>query len=186
MSSSNFILEDFDTLSPEKPKSADYCLGYEAGKLDALAAAQQSQAVAIGEVAASLEDMAFTLVEAQTLIENMLRPLIIQLAETALPSILQDSFGAHLMDVVMSGFDNLKTEPVTVRLGPDVASTLEEAVPPEIIARFNFEHDPLLEPGQALLTQKNKDILIDLPALSQELQRALLGLASHERTESNG
>lgn len=186
MTFASITLENFEEAPQPEPESEEYRLGFEAGQQSALALAEADRVAAINAASATLADMAFSFVEAQTLVEQMLRPLVVQLAEVALPSLLQDSFGAHLTEVIMNEFELMTAERLVVHINPEAASALEASMPPEITAKFTFKEDPQLDAGQALITQSGRNVIVDLPGLTEELQQALLGLSTDERATSHG
>lgn len=185
MTLSRMTLESFepaDALPPEQ--SAEYQRGFQTG----LMAAQQSEAAdirhSIEGIASTLSDMAFGYAEARIFLLNRIRPLLVQVAESVLPQIAQDTFAAHLVDVLHNDFATLVSEPIRISVNPSVIDTLSGALGDT--SNFVVIADSELNSGQAVLKNPDTQIMIDLPALVLALQTALSGLEPLERIQSNG
>ena len=179
-------LESFERDGPAEPQeSADYKRGYEA----AMSATEQSRAeataLALVELSSTLNDMAFGFEEARAHLSARLHGLLIQLGDVALPQILQDSFGAHLNEVVEQHFDTLAGAPIRIAVTPDVEAELNHA-DSSPHSQFHFVADPSLTTGQALIHDGDAHVMLDLPSLLETLQSTLSSFDSFERTEKHG
>lgn len=175
--------EDGTNLEPEG--NADFKLGFEAG----LAEAKASDTAALGNatqaISTTLADMTFGYTEARVLLLERIRPLLAQVAEVMLPQIAQDSFAAHLVDVLFADFNAATEAPIQISLGPTAIDHISTALS-DTSDNYVFVVDPTLVEGQALLKNADTQTMIDLPALTLALQTALNGLDTLKESPSNG
>jgi len=164
-------------------ESSDYKRGFAAGLLESEASNAANLAAAVAEISSTLRDMAFGYEEARLHVLERLRPLLGQLAEAILPQIAKETFGAHLAGVVEDAFETASSAPITIAVPPDVMSSLADS---KVAKQFDFVADPALSAGQALIGQGDIHVLLDLAALTTELQAVLNGIEHSERTLSHG
>lgn len=187
MISTPLSFENFDTDAAFEPvESAEFLRGVEEGLTRAAASAAAQEAAALSEIAAILGDMAFGFAEARQQLASALHPLILQVADSILPEIARETFASHLADTVTTTFLDAASRPISIRVAPTFADTLNEALPLHETATFVFVEDPALAPGQAIVQNDNAHEMLDLPALTSALQTALYGLATPERNASHG
>lgn len=187
MTFSEVSLESFENDETGQPiQSAEFSRGFAAGQAASMKEFEATKSDAIATIAASLADMSFGFTEARDYLLCGLRPLLTQLAETALPAILKDTFGAHLAQTVLDHFNTMSDAAIHISVSPDAIADLSEMETGGHVSQFVFVPNPDLLLGQAVLCQADKHLMIDLVALSDALQSALRGLESLERTLSNG
>ncbi|MDC0116170.1 hypothetical protein OAH97_01675 [Octadecabacter sp.] len=186
MSFASIDLENFDDgVTPEPEESAEFKLGFEAGQAEALESNAAALTHATEAISATLADMAFGYTEARVMLLNRVRPLLAQVADVVLPQIAQDSFAAHLVEVLFADFETATTEPIRITLNPIAIKHVSSALS-EVAENFVFVADTALTDGQALLENAGTEIMIDLPALSLALHNALNGLETLKRSSSHG
>ncbi len=186
MSLGRISLEDFDSsVKGPKPQSTDFRAGFAEGHAAAMAEIAAQQAQASDEISNLLQDLRFGYEEARQHILSQLAPILSQVAEAVLPSVLQETFALHLADYVE----------MVARDG--TGAPLEIAVPQQILERLAettvFQSQGVcvkgradLSDGQALIVGGGTPVLLDLSNLLTELQTALRGLEGQERTLSHG
>jgi len=179
-------LEKFDDgVSLEPEENADFKLGFEAGQANARASDTAALARATEAISATLSDMDFGYTEARVLLLEQIRPLLTQVAEAILPQIAQESFATHLVDVLFADFELATKEPTKITLSPSAIDHVRTALS-GTSENFVFDADANLTEGQALLKNGNVQIMVDLPALTLDLQNALNGLETLQRSPLNG
>ena len=184
MTSARVTLESFDgDGQPRRAQSADYKRGFSDGLLQARDSSEAGLAQAVAEISATLNDMAFGYEEARLQTLETLRPLLAQVADAILPMVAQETFSAHLLDVIERAFQTAIDAPIQIGVAPEILVPITKAHQND---RFTFVSDNAVDSGQALIVQGDTRVLLDLPALLAELQTALLSLEPPERTQSYG
>ena len=183
MTMAGFTLESFDddTSGPRQIQSAEYQKGLEDGVARAQLESTAQQAKALSDISASLADMAFGYAEARSELLNQIRPVIAQISEAVLPALAQETFSTHLIETLENAFARTTDQTAEISVAPDMVSVLSDA-------DLGFEPvpDPTLTLGQARLQGGGTHIMIDLPSLVSDLQKALLGLDSTQRNQAHG
>ncbi|MGJ8609937.1 MAG: hypothetical protein ACSHWY_02510 [Octadecabacter sp.] len=184
MTSIRINLENFEADNAfEIGESPEYHRGFAAALLEVEASQAAELAQSVAAISSTLTDMAFGFEEARLHLLNRLSPLLGQLAETILPQLAQESFGAHLKDVVEGAFETVSSAPLTIAVSPDVIPSLKALTATK---QFEFVPDPALRAGQAFIGQGDTHVLLDLAALTTELQAVLNGIEHSERSVSHG
>lgn len=186
MSFERICLESFDEDEPlTDEENEDFKRGFDT----AARAAQEEREAAVEnslqELSSTLSDMAFGFEEARTYLSQRLHHLLVQVVETALPTILLESFGAYLNDVIETHFAEATCKPVQISVAPDVADYLSGQTTNDH-SRFQFVADQTLAEGQAVLREDETHVMLDLPALLEALQSTLSNFDTLERKENHG
>lgn len=175
-------LECFDEApdGSERP-TAEYAKGFAAGVEQSTAdiAAQRQQAVT--EIAATLSDMSFGYTEARDMLLEQIQPLLAQIADTILPEIAKEGFSALLTDTLNQAFNAETERAIELTIAPDLVGELSS-----VNGIFEVTPDSKLVRGQAILRRKDTHVMVDLPHLIHNLQAALHGFETTQRTHSNG
>lgn len=186
MSLSRVTLESFDDADDSpKVESREYLRGYRDGIAEVEARQKVNLDDAVANIAAALSDMSFGFAEARLHTLDRLRPLLAQIAETALPDILGEVFSDHLVEVLQNAFDEASRAPISVAVAPDARAAIESRLN-QNGGSFRLVGDPTVGMGQAILQRDETQIMIDTSSLLEDLQAALHGLEHSERTLSNG
>lgn len=160
---------------------------YRRGKADGLVQAEADNstkiAQSISEISSTLSDMAFGYEEARHHILGQLQPLVRQISDKVLPNIAKVGFGAHLSEFINLELEKSASLPIQIGVAPDVLQTLDDL---DDYDHCVFVSDPKLQDGQAVIQQKHVEVFLDIPSLILDLQTALNGLESPERSTSNG
>lgn len=187
MTNSGIDLEEFDTGTDATARpSADYLRGVRDTEASTSVRAAEKQAEALAQVSATLSDMAFGFAEAEEHLLQVLKHLLRQVAEAALPQVVLESFGAHFQEAMATVFSDAASAPVSIGVHPQLVEELDSTLSDVARSRFEFVPDTNLLPGQAVLRGPDLSFAIDLPALTENLQKALAGLDTPERSLSHG
>jgi len=186
MISAPLKLENFDPGTSQEPKqSPDYLRGVEDGRASVANEVAARQAEALGRLANTLSDMAFGYTEARAHLISRITPVLAQVAEVALPEILHATFAHHLLDQVKGEIREATGGPLLISVSAAMAEHLEAADLPDL-NQFRFAALADLSEDQALIQGGASDIFLDLNQVLEELQTALRGLESLERTTEHG
>lgn len=187
MTTLSIELESFETddVGPSRP-DPEYLRGYEAGLAEAAANVDVAKAQAIADVSTTINDLSFGFAEARQQLLEALKPLLTEIVGVAIPSVLQESFGAHLFDEFAHKADAALNGPIVIEIPEHVAADLNEALFAGSEHEFEFRVNANLEEGTALITTGETDVLLDLNSVSNQLHDALLGLSTLERKPAYG
>lgn len=182
----SIFLENFEgSDAPERPPSAEFLRGFEAGKAEALQDLNARHVTALEGVSATLSDLTFGYEEARQHIIQSLIPILNQVADKIVPTVLRETFFLHLLDVFETTYSGLKNQSIVVRVAPETHDHLlasDLRVPPQ----FKLLEDASLAMGQSIIEANNELALMDLNTLENDLQHALTAIACPERNTENG
>ena len=183
MTFARITLESFEdeTLGPNPVLSPDYKKGFDEGVKQAEATLAAQQALALADINATFDDMAFGYAEARSELLDQIRPILAQVAETLLPALAQETFTAYLLETLDRTFGDVTDLTIEVAVAPNMVAVLQETDP-----KFKPVADPSLALGQAVLRRGDTHIMIDIPTLVAALQAALQGLDETQRTQAHG
>ncbi|MEN8842071.1 MAG: hypothetical protein ABF288_13200 [Octadecabacter sp.] len=184
MNTSRIDLERFEGDGANLPiESPDYRRGKADGLILAETLSSAKIAQSISEVSSALNDMAFGYEEARHHILEQIQPLVRQISDKVLPDIAKVVFGAHLSEVINFELQKSVSMPVQIAVAPGVLPALEDLIDHDHCV---FVSDPNLIDGQAIIQQRDVEVILDLPSLILALQTALNGLESPKRSIRNG
>ena len=120
-------LESFENDDTGQPiQSAEYQRGFQAGLKAAKISSDTVKSDALEAIAATLSDMSFGFAEAREFVLNSLKPLLAQVSETVVPKILHDTFGTHLIDVILAEFETHSERPIEIAVSPEALTELSD------------------------------------------------------------
>jgi flagellar assembly protein FliH len=184
MNTSRIDLERFENDGANmQVESPDYRRGKADGLVHAETLSNAKIAQSVSEVSSILNDMAFGYQEARHHILERMQPLVSQISDKVLPDIAKVVFGTHLSEVINFELQRSASLPIQIAVAPDLFPTFEGL---KDYDHCVFVSDPSLTDGQAIIQQKDVEVLMDLPSLILALQTALNGLESPERSIRNG
>lgn len=182
-------LEDFSDMAEDsgsKPKSPDYLNGYAAGQLDAGNNSTAERQKAISSLEALVSDMNFTIAEARHLIIIQLRPILGQVIDLVLPSLLTETFALHLQEALDGALSDQTDGQARISLHPDTVALLSEDPANDAAFVATFHADRTLDLHQARISLEDKAIFLDLDGLLENLQDALTGLTHSSEAYHHG
>lgn len=180
------ILEDFGStgLQPHRPLLSEEVLenerldffdkGYRAGWDDAIKAKADENANMSNELAQKLQDLSFTYHEVHTQVMSNLSPLFEEILEKILPTIAQDSLGAHIAEQLTALARDIGTATVQITVAPDSVGQVQQFVD-EVDAELpmDVDGDPNLAAGQAEIRFGRREIVVDLAAVAAQISEAV-------------
>lgn len=173
-------LDNFDTPpdpgeapDPTATPSDDWHEGHAAGMRAAAAAAEAAQERIRSELVQMLADISFGYAEAHTHLVATLRPLFAALIDKVLPAMLHETFGAHLLDALMSAAAQDMSRPVRIALHPAHIATFAPFVAQNSTIPVELAGDATLSLADIRLLDGCAETAIDPDGLMADL-RAIL------------
>lgn len=136
--------------------------GYAAGWDDASAAQDKEHAKFLGEIAQSLQDMAFGFQEARQHLLAAMQPLLTGMTAKVLPAIVRQTLAPIVAEQLMPLAAEQAAAPITVTANPDALPDVREAIGTIAGLPLTFLPDPLLSGGQVQLRMGEAETRIDL------------------------
>ncbi|MCM2561913.1 hypothetical protein M8756_07015 [Lutimaribacter sp. EGI FJ00015] len=178
------LLEDFGTTSSDRLVMTDQALeevrlvsfenGYQAGWEDAAEAHSKEQAHVKNELAQNLQDITFTLHEAETAILRNLEPLFAGLSNTLLPETAQQAFETRISEELAKLIREMGRGRLVLTVNPDQVERVEALAPKDGTVDLSVEADATLGEGQAFLRLGQRERMIDLDSALGEIQQMIL------------
>lgn len=179
-------LENFEIAGTgTEQESHEFRRGFDKGLEQANDLAQTQMSASVSELTATLNDLAFGYEEALQQILTKLTPLMSQISELVVPTILADTFQNHLADTLR---DAMRTECAggfRILVSPKTAELLTS---PDLGTSVPYEILPSVDlvEGQAIISSGEASQVLDLVALTSSLRTALQGTDQTEWSQLNG
>ena len=182
------IFEDFSTPEPEitsdseaedqgdqyeEMRLAEFERGYSAGWEDAVKAQTEMKTHLTAELARNLEDLSFTYHEAIAQMTLSVEPVFRTLVEAVLPEALDQSFKAHMVEILRSMIKEAVSGPVMITVPPGCSAGLEDVIGSALNMPLDIREDATLAPGQADLRIGSVERALDTGRLLADLGDAL-------------
>jgi len=178
------LLEDFSALTDGEPvaitdvaleeeKLAAFEKGYQAGWDDSTKAASDEASHISADFAQSLQDLSFTLHEAQASALKALKPLLDQMVEAVLPKLAQDSLGETVREILDDFLDGQEPAPVSILTAPETAPTLEALIEGKDSPPVSITAEPTMTEGQVRLRFGASEREIDTKAVLADISKAI-------------
>ncbi|HEY9039541.1 MAG TPA: flagellar biosynthesis protein [Roseovarius sp.] len=180
------LLEDFSGGSDEHSISiSDVSLeeqrleafenGYKAGWEDAVKAAEDDTNRISTDFAANLQDMSFTIQEAQSSLLVALRPLLTSMVNSVLPSLARQTLGARVLETLGEIAHTAASGPIGIVTAPQNISALQKIIDEQEISNVQITAEPSLGDGQVHIRAGNAEQEIDLDAVLAQIDATLTG-----------
>jgi flagellar biosynthesis/type III secretory pathway protein FliH len=179
-------LEDFGPVAADNADtgpSKTYLAGFEDGVRAGQHAAAQQQDHLSKELATQIRNAEATRAEVREELLAAIAPVIEQLTRAILPELVCETFVPRLAHAIRHTVAEAAETPLVLSVCPSQQTAVAEALSS---ATVRVLVDPALSENQARLACTETETLIDLPALTRQLQDALVGLLPEERTSANG
>ncbi len=199
MSARPLILEDFGHSSGPVPvetvdgerleaeKLAAYDKGHAAGWAEATAAAERARADDTDAALARLQDLTFTYHEARAHVLRSLLPLIGAVADRIVPTVLRETLGARLTEMVETLAADASSAEIEIRVAPDAADPLRRALEGRVHFPLVVREDAGLDAGLHHVRLGRIERELDLAGLERGLADALAALDTQSKEMlSNG
>ncbi|SFD69145.1 FliH/SctL family protein [Roseivivax sediminis] len=184
------LLQDFSNPAPRATRSSAtipeaevtvreeraYETGYRAGWDDAVRAQTEDRERLGGDFAQNLKDLSFTYHEAYSHVLKAMGPLLEEIVETVLPSVLEGGMGAHVVSELRARSAELAGLHVTVAVAPEQVPLVEPLVMREVGFPVDLVADGTLDEGQADIRLADSEQHIDLTDIADGIRDAIAGL----------
>lgn len=188
------LLEDFSAYARGKPVSlTDVSLeeqkleaferGYQAGWDDSSKASQDDTRRVSSDLAQNLQDLGFTFQEAQSAALDALRPLLNQMVSKVLPTLMQQTLGAQVVEQIHQLAEGLGPQPVELVTAPQNAATIESILNEDIGMPVTIKEDPTLAEGQVFFRFGQEEREIDLSTVLATIEQATSGFLAENRKD---
>ncbi|MFD0859971.1 FliH/SctL family protein [Roseovarius aquimarinus] len=158
--------------------------GYKAGWQDAVKAASEDGERIASDFAANLQDVSFTLAEAQRDLLGQLRPLMTGMVEKVLPRMAHRTIGAHVVDALEDMARTAMEGPIRLVTAPGNAAALKALIEERGLAGVTIGTEPSLGDGQVHIRAGDREQEIDMDAVLSQIDAALSGFFDEELKES--
>lgn len=193
-------LEDFDadvarasgsaaaSATGETQKLAAYEDGYRAGWDDAAASQTELQTTVSTELAAHLQDLAFTFHEAKAHVLKSIEPLMKDILGQVLPGVAKAALPGIVAEEMNRLADGAAANPIILSVAPESREALLSVLPEEPGFPLIVRDEPTLAEGQVFLRLGEREVEVDTGRATTEILAAIddFFTANDERIAANG
>jgi flagellar assembly protein FliH len=167
----------------EAEKVTSYEQGYQAGWDDATRAQTEDQTRIGAEFARNLQELSFTFHEARAHVMQAMEPLLTELVETVLPSLVSETLGQRILDELRPLIEDGADSPVELVVSPSSRSALQQQMDAAKTVAIRLTEEPSLAEGQVYLRIGKIERQIDMSGALANISDAIRALYSvNERT----
>lgn len=189
------LLEDFTTgLGAQTLSISDVTLeeerveafenGYKAGWQDAVKAANEDADRVATDFAGNLQDISFTMVEAQRDILAALRPLMTGMIESVLPHMARRTIGDHVAQTIEGMARSAMEGPLQLVTAPANAEALRAMIEDRGLENTTVEIEPSLGDGQVHVRAAGHEQEIDLDSVLAQIDAAIAGFFEEHQKDT--
>ncbi|MFX0542043.1 flagellar biosynthesis protein [Roseovarius sp. S4756] len=189
------LLQDFTTetgaqslsisdASLEDERLEAFETGYKAGWEDAVKAAQEEADRVSSDFAGNLQDISFTMAEAQRDLLAALRPLMTGMVKSVLPKMAHHTLGDRVVETLEAMAGNAIAGPIRIMTAPINAEALETLIGDREITDVTVEVEPSLGDGQVHVRAAGSEQEIDLDAVLKQIDSAVSGFFDDHKKET--
>ncbi len=189
------LLEDFSAssgshsiamtdVSLEEHRLEAFESGYKAGWEDAVKAADEEASRISTDFAGNLQDMAFTLQEAQSGLLAALRPLLTGMVNSILPRLARQTLGTRVLETLDEVAREAADGPLEVVTAPQNLGVLQALIEERGIAAVRLIAEPSLGGGQVHVRAGGNEQEIDLDEVLARIDAAMTGFFDEARKET--
>ncbi len=149
--------------------------GYKAGWEDAVKAASDESTRISTDFAANLQDMSFTVQEAQSGLLTALRPLLTSMVNSVLPSLARQTLGTRVLETLGEMARTAANGPIEIVAAPQNINALQKIIDEQEIGNVQITAEPSLGDGQVQIRASNTEQEIDLDAVLAQIDATLTG-----------
>lgn len=158
--------------------------GYKAGWDDAVKAAKDDARRISSDFAGNLQDISFTLQEAQSGLLTALRPLLSSMVNSILPELARQSLGARVLETL----DGLAREaldgPLEIVTAPPNIDALQTLIETRGIENVQITAEPSLGEGQVHVRAPGREQEINLDAVLSQIDAATTGFFEDKQKDT--
>lgn len=189
------LLEDFATepgaqnisisdISLEEERVEAFETGYKAGWQDAVKAANEDADRVSSDFAGNLQDISFTLAEAQRDLLAALRPLMTNMVNSVLPQLARKTLGDRVLETLDAMAHTAVTGPVRLITAPGNAEALQSLVEDRELQNVIIEIESSLGDGQVHVRAAGGEQEIDLDAVLKQIEVAVTGFFEDHKKDT--
>ncbi|MFX0546654.1 flagellar biosynthesis protein [Roseovarius sp. S1116L3] len=189
------LLEDFTTetgaqslsitdVSLEDKRLEAFESGYKAGWEDAVKAAKDEADRVSSDFAGNLQDISFTMAEAQRDLLAALRPLMTGMVNSVLPRMARLTLGDRVIETLEEMAGSVMAGPMRLVTAPNNAEALETLIEDRDITDVTIEIEPSLGDGQVHIRVAGSEQEIDLDAVLKQIDTAVSGFFEEHKKET--
>ena len=157
----------------EDQKLASFESGYQAGWEDAVNAQKDSVQSISSDFAKNLQDASFNYHEARAELVKSLRPFFTDIANTLLPSIAQQTLGAHIVEQLHDMTRDQLDQVIEVTICPQNATAVDSILNENLPEPFVLVEDETLGAGQVYLRIGANERQIDMDQVVASVSDAM-------------
>lgn len=157
--------------------------GYKAGWEDAVKAARDDASRVSTDFAGNLQDIAFTLQEAQAGLLTALRPLMTGMVENVLPEMARTTLGTRVIETLSDMARSMTGGPAELVCAPRNVDALQTLVDDNDIQNVVIRAEPSLGEGQVHVRAAGTEQEIDLDAVLSQIAAATTGFFEDKRKD---
>ncbi|UWP98244.1 FliH/SctL family protein [Aliiroseovarius crassostreae] len=171
----------------EKARLEGYEVGYQAGWDDAIRAGDEDKSQISAEFARNLQDLGFTFHEARSHIMKSLEPLLANMVEKVLPSLVSDTIGHAIVEEILPLAADAADSPMQVVIYPGGRDMLEALLSQNTSVPIELIEEETLAEGQVYIRMGATEKQIDLSGAIHRIGEAISGLYQiNEKAKQNG
>lgn len=172
-------LEDFDLFLPQDDSAETlpgYEEGYRSGREAGRAEADAEGARLTALLADRFAEMSFTQAEARAHVLAALRPLFAAVTGKLLPRAAEASLAPYVAEALIEAAEADSRMPVALLVAPEVARVVQSVADRQAGNPVIIEANPGLGPGEVLIRSSERETMLDIDRLVEDLQGALAAL----------
>ena len=170
------ILTPAEEPEPDGPPDLGYEEGYRTGREAGLAEARAEQGRLQAELAERFSELSFTSTEARTRLLESLRPLFAAISETLLPSAAQASLVPYVAEVLLEAAEADTRTPISLLVAPTMVETIRAIADAQAGNPVIVDGNPGLGEGEVLIRSSERETMLALDRLVEDLRAALSAL----------
>ena len=188
------LLEDFteetgahsislSDISLEDQKLESFEAGYKAGWQDAVKAANEDADRISSDFAGNIQDISFTLAQAQSDLLEALRPLLTGMVDSVLPHLARQTIGERVIETLDAMTRDATSGRIELTTAPVNAEMLQALVDDNDLADVTISTEPSLGEGQVHVRAGGTEQEIDVDAVLKQIDIAVTGFFEENRKD---
>ena len=187
------LLEDFapalraQAEPTEEAESRDFLdafeQGYKAGWEDAIRAKSEEHNSVSAELARNLQDMSFTLHEAQAAVLADFSQVLEQIVEKTIPLLVHETLGLQIVEQLAELAREQEPIDVKICVSSEDVQTVQALLPENLAFPVGIIEDPKTPPGQCQINFGARERQIDVNDVLDNLSQALAGFVHQSQKE---
>lgn len=179
--------EELSTEATEDQQLQSFENGYQAGWDDAVKAQADSVAKVSADFGQNLQDMSFTYHEALSKLTLSMKPVMAEIVDKLLPSLMRGSLGVHIVDQLMEMVKEQPSQPIEIIVAPSQVETIQDIAGDKLADPFEVVAEQSLGDGQAYVRIGSVERSIDLDAVLTGVGEAIAAFFHEaEQEKENG